>query len=206
MALSYEVRWFFDHAEPILEQWFANKGIPFHKDFPRTDFYLALEDKNDLSIKLRQGNIEVKQLVKSTNASEFNIPGDVQCWQKWSFRVEKEDDLAKQIITGKKFYWIEMPKDRLGIKYKFDDGEDGKEVSIDERIHEGCQVEYTRFQVKGKVYYTFNFEAFSESNLEKRNFQRGVELAFKELNMKTKLTAKDSMGYPEFIENNCLKK
>jgi hypothetical protein len=214
MSPTLEVRWFFDQLQTPLEEWFANKGLHFQKNkpYPRIDFYLLISAEKGLGIKLREGNIEIKEPIDISDSENFEVHGRVESWQRWGFKVEKIDNLADEIIDKKKDGWIEIPKERIGFKYRFDDANNIIMVPIDDKtLKEGCQIEYTRFEMNGKEYYTFNLESFSKSNKQKENFKKGVELALKDLEtwdisqaralpLKPKLSKENSMGYPEFFK------
>jgi hypothetical protein len=213
---SFEIRWFFKVAPPALTQWFGQKvkDFQFTSAIPsRVDFYLPLPASKGMSVKLREGNIEIKQLIKNFGRRQFGIPkieGKKEHWVKWSFDLNDVDSLAQEIIKTKKYNWLEVPKERFGFKYHFQGRKKAVQVGIKDRIPEGCQVEFTRILVKGKEYYSFGLEAFSESSHEKENFAKGAELAFYDLthwNMvvgkpipEVNLPLEKSMGYPEFLE------
>ncbi len=215
MLPSYEVRWFFEEEPYALAQWFQHKGMAFAAESPsRNDHYLPLAAKKGLGIKLREGNLEIKQLVKSSGRKSFillTITGRVQQWVKWVFNLQEKDPVSTDIISRHQYDWVEVAKDRLGFKYSL--GGRGKRttmVGIKEIVPEGCQVEYTRILIKDRIYYSFGLEAFSETGREKQNFSKGSRLVFKEMKewnsdkvndfMKIHLALKDSMGYPEFLE------
>lgn len=223
MFTTYEIRWFFDRAErgeKAIEEWFGHitltpkSGSEYKSAIAeseqRVDFYIAIPAINGLSIKLREGKIEIKQRLPD-DLDKFDAPGKVERWQKWSINMKGDKDLAEKIVGDKKFDWITVPKERFGFKYRFDGNNEFKEVNINEHIPEGCQVEYTHFQVNDKKYYTFGFEAFSETNNEKQNFQKGLEYGLNHfgrwdmaqariLPPKPHLRLENSMGYPEFLE------
>jgi len=198
MKLSYEVRWFFEKSQGQIEEWFNQKGMFFNKgkSNKRIDFYLPVS--SGLGVKLREGDIEIKQRFENEKSDEFKVPGKVETWQKWDFELKDSDNESAKIIKGKDKSWIRLPKERIGFQYNFTGNERAQEVNIKNIIPEGCQVEYTRLILNNKVYYTFNIESFSESGSQRNNFKKGIKLAFSELHTKS-LIYENSMGYPEFI-------
>lgn len=215
MLVSCEVRWFFAEQQRAIVDWFARKNLKFREDkkFSRTDFYLQSQDQNGLGIKLREGNIEIKELLNSNNHSDFITFGNVESWCKWSFNVAQEDNLAHEIITEKKNNWIEVKKDRLGFKYSFDNNSKIEEIPIEDKsISEACQIEYTRLEITNVEYFTFNLESFSKTGKQKENLQKAAELAFHALNTfdmaearalppRPSLSLENSMSYPDFLKS-----
>ncbi len=117
MQRSYEARWFFQEAPAVLTEWFDHKSLRFDFGTPsRIDFYLPLPLKAGMSIKRREGNVEIKQLIKNLGRRKFipfKIEGKVQSFVKWSFDLSDEDVLSKSILEEKKFDWIAVPKERI---------------------------------------------------------------------------------------------
>lgn len=51
-----------------------------------------------MSIKLREGNVEIKQFIKNLGRRQFDIPsieGKVEHWVKWSFDLNDADILSQ---------------------------------------------------------------------------------------------------------------
>ena len=118
MYKSKEIRWFFSENNEPIEQWFSGRGMLFSKTKPRTDYYLPIPGKEDISVKLREGNIEIKQRHGQPVLHHLtkNAIGYLEDWVKWSFDVEDNDELAKNIIQAKKYSWFEVYKERIGVK------------------------------------------------------------------------------------------
>ncbi|MCB0567437.1 MAG: hypothetical protein KDD01_23975 [Phaeodactylibacter sp.] len=183
MYPSCEVRWFFPAAPEGLIDWFVSKNRRF--DTPasakRTDHYLLVPNGENIGIKLREGNIETKHLVKRQGERHFpelGATGVVEHWIKWSFKLDEADSLSQSIIHDGQDGWIAVEKERLGFTYHF--LEDGaiSEVSIYEWVPEGCQVELTRIVVENKTFHTFGLEAFSSSGQMERNLEQGAGMVF----------------------------
>ncbi len=215
MIQSYETRWFFRACPALLMEWFAGRGLRF--DAPgnsvRADYYLPLPSDKGLGVKLREGRIEIKQLLAGRGEHPFppfKSKGKVEHWVKWGFAVEEKDELGRQIIGEKRHDWIEVGKERLGFTYSF--GPEGRtaEVPIHTPIPEGCQVELSRISVFGKDYFTFGLEAFSRAGHLEENFRHGAGDFFSALDEwrqgnptdELRMPVELSMGYPEFL--SCL--
>ncbi len=212
---SCEVRWFFPVAPQGLAAWFASRDMRFEglANAERVDYYLPLAFGEHIGIKLREGNIEAKHLVK--RLGEWRFPevggrGQAEHWIKWSFQLHEADGLSRQIIHEEKYDdWIAVAKERLAFDYHFPEGGAVREVPLREWAPEGCQVELTRIETGQKTYYTFGLEAFSSSGQWERNLRRGAEAAFSALWQwcdKSGLPVHGlgfregiSMSYPEFL-------
>jgi len=216
MIQSNEVRWFFESVPDTLVQWFQRKGLDLMASkSSRADFYLPFSSNKGLSIKLREGHLEIKKLLKQSGKRKFvpgNIEGKVQHWVKWRFSLDEQDALAKSIIVEKKYDWIEVYKNRIGFKYQFDlKGKLLGEKGIEELIPEGCQVELTRLKIKDKEFFSFGLESFSETEHFPQYFNKAIKLVAKELAETNELIqplippiqlpAEMCMSYPEFLEH-----
>lgn len=201
MYKSKEIRWFFKENNETITKWFSDKEKLLSKTKPRIDFYLPLPGKEDLSVKLREGNVEIKQRHGEPMLHHLtkNATGYLEDWVKWSFNVEDKDNVegkdkeASGIIKDKNTNWIEVYKERIGIKLtKNPDGTENI-VDIIERVPFGCQVEYTRILIDKKEWFTFGLEWFGDTHLDPE--KEFIEWIIGE----TKLEEKDSLGYNEFI-------
>ena len=214
MYPSCEVRWFFHLAPEGLIVWFASKNKAFDSpDTPkRVDHYLLVANDKNIGLKLREGNIEAKQLIKilgEWHFPELNARGQVEHWIKWSFRLDEADSLSHKIIEEGNDNWIAVVKERLGYVYHFSEDGTIREAPIGEWAPEGCQVELTQIQVKGRTCHTFGLEAFSESGQLEGNLRRGAETAFSALRKWSQESGwldegvgfreGRSMGYPAFL-------
>ena len=198
MYKSKEIRWFDKEENKIITKWFSDLGIKFSNINPRTDFYLQIPDRVDMSIKLREGNVEVKQrsgqpeLFELTNSAK----GYLENWVKWSFDVEANDSEATSIIKEKRYNWIEVYKERLGVKMTLKQDDSLKIHNIKEILPAGCQVEYTKLKIKNKEWFTFAVEWFGDSFFELNKLHLDAILG------ETAVRENNSFGYNEFLNNN----
>lgn len=85
MTATCELRWFFDGDCPAaVRARTAELGSALTEE--RTDHYLLPGARDDLSIKLRAGRLEVKQ--RTAVGALLRLPGArgrVELWRKWAF-------------------------------------------------------------------------------------------------------------------------
>jgi hypothetical protein len=192
---SREVRWFFTQRQPTIENWFTDHGHSFDETKPRTDFYLATQT-DDLGIKLREGNIEIKQRQSKGHPLSFTpkANGMREQWTKWSFMVNSHDPLAKSIIQLNQYDWIPVEKWRLAVK--INQKPDGllEILDIAALIKGGCQIEYTRIKIQGREWFTFGLEAFGNNDI---NGNQPIDAIIGG----SSLPLAHSMGYPAFFNH-----
>lgn len=214
MYPSCEIRWFFAGPPEGLLAWFDSLGMRF--DGPagaqRVDHYLLIANGDNMGIKLREGNVEVKH--RTARLGEWDFPdidakGMAEHWIKWSFRLDQADALSQHLIREGRPEWIAVAKERLGYTYHFQEGGPALRLPLGNWAPEGCQVELTRIGVRGKAFYTFGLEAFSDSGQLERNLKMGAEAvfpAFRKWGVESGWPQPElefrggvSMGYPAFL-------
>lgn len=197
MFKSREIRWFYPTELKSVEKWFMDNGYTFENADPRTDYYLPLKNQDDIGIKLREGNVEIKQRIartKKENISEL-ANGYFENYIKWSFSSAEKDPLFQEIIEGEKFNWLGVRKERIGYKLKENQNGSIIRVKLDEFPEFGCQVEYTRIKIKEELWYSLCLEWFGEKEIE-------IDLSIlDEMLGDQELKASNSMGYAEFLKN-----
>jgi hypothetical protein len=190
MYPSSEIRWFTRHEDKPISAWFAELGLSFSAISPRTDYYLPLPGRDDLNVKLREGRVEIKQRVNAPVPFQLSprAEGFFEEWVKWSFRADERDELSKAIIQDKKYSWNEVHKARMAVVLT----QSGM-VPSNEIVPAGCQIEYTRIEVKNAIWYTFGLEWFGEDRIEMNDaFLKGILGS-------TVLGQENSMGYAGFL-------
>jgi hypothetical protein len=197
MYRSKEIRWFTRREAKRITQWFAGQGLTFTSVEARTDFYLPLPDRDDMSIKLREGNIEIKQRTGAPEKGSLtdNVAGYFENWVKWSFTSDKEDGLSNAIIHEKKFGWKEVYKERIGVKLTNAENGEAKIVNLNQIISSGCQVEYTRIIIEDEEWFTFALEWFGDEKIE-------IDPTFLESILgDSPFDQQDSKGYNQFLND-----
>lgn len=167
MYKSREIRWFKPEPDKKILEWFDRKDMNLDNSENRTDHYLILTGKEDLNIKLRQGNIEVKQRMTKPEKGEL-IAGAVgwfETWEKWSFGIIPDDPYTDEILNNSRNQWLAIHKNRMALKLAL---KDSRLVMLpaSEQVVSGCQIEYTRINTRGLIHYSFNLEWFGEKHIE----------------------------------------
>lgn len=190
-----------------LVNWFARRGLALSESTPRRcDFYLRQPRRTTQGIKLREGNIEVKERIQNLGVHQWgdNLRGRTELWRKWSFKLantrEGAADEALAITRGQQAtHWIAVQKQRLLLL--LDIQEEGRVAwaPAPQFLKEGCQVECTRLQALGQTWHTIGLEAFSASGRERYNLWRSLDALSAEWHDMT-LAAEHSFGYPSFIQ------
>jgi len=196
MYKSKEIRWFKDSSDKAILNWFAGHEQTFKNTSLRTDYYLPL-NKEDVTVKLREGNIEIKQRIGEPVKGSVgpNAIGIFENWIKWSFNANKTDKLSQEIISHNLYNWIETVKTRIGVKITEDKSGNVQIVPIKAFVEFGCQIEYTMLMLSGKTIYTFGLEWFGEKEIQL------PEKFMQEILNHTQLNLQDSMGYGVFLIN-----
>ena len=215
---SHEVRWFFEgkaDQHKKLKDWFetvAPSSIPNHSRVsppvwkPRLDdkpdVYLLVPDSDDMGIKWREGELQIKGRVSSLGTQVFcgRHQGVVERWIKWSYKnvpasyqrlfaAEKEPGLVTAAVR----------KNRALRKVRLDTL-NGKAEEVDAMtlIDRGLGFELTDLEVAGKAYCSLAFEAFPNDSGMDAAFTQAVE-AFLDGLKELALTAACSQSYPAFL-------
>ena len=194
MYKSKEIRWFKDSSDKAILNWFALHGLTFENTESRTDYYLPL-GKDDITVKLREGNIEIKHRIGERTKGKLTptAEGVFEHWVKWSFNADKTDKLSQQMTHVNPFNWIKTIKTRIVVKVTKDDNDRLQILPIKTFVDFGCQVEYTLLKIDGKAVYTFALEWFGEMEVQMPNELRTEILG------PTPLNVEDSMGYGEYL-------
>ena len=218
---SAEIRWFLagrDQQDEILK-WFRLQDQlplsvekeydpisatgPFVKlELERTDEYLLLPDSDTVSVKQRQGKLEVKALVAGPRPFALGgVIGRVDQWVKWSFEPsdkQRSKDLEVELdLTGP---WRKVVKKRYLQKYSFDSGLVA--VSPDQRPETGCNIELTVIDVKANIgtWLTFGFEAFGPSGRIMALLDEAVQHYLTVHGpAPVRLEGRDSLSYPAWL-------
>lgn len=195
MFKSREIRWFTQTEDSAISKWFARNGQTFANTESRTDFYLPLPGKEDIGIKLREGNIEIKQRINQPEKGKISASaeGYFEDYIKWSFSTADEDELSREIIQKNRYEWLKVRKERMGFKLQETEEAKTSMVNISEYIPYGCQVEYTRISLNKKTWYSFGLEWFGPKIIK-------VEPGFiEEILGNSLFKPKESMGYAELL-------
>lgn len=196
MYPTVEMRWFYPGAiipDPV-ETWF--QALEAESQPQRTDHYLRLTGGDDsLGIKLREGNIEIKQRYQSYGLiSLYNrIAGYMEHWRKWSFTA------AGSTGPFPASAWLAVQKERRMRKYRLDPAGRLEAVPLLESLRQGCELELARLQIANRPYWSVCLEAFGpEPALSETLLGIGQQIG-QELEPPL-FEAKDSYSYPAWLK------
>lgn len=204
---SREIRWFLQEENQLdhILQWLKghNEG-PGENDITeeRTDKYLMLPGDETMSIKQRNGKIEIKQrteILKEVYQLNGNKTGQLEEWVKYVFTSVKDaNSFVKKIFDRKEeeIIWQDVKKKRLSVKITEKKYGRWQFHNPAVKSEQGCQIEYTTITIAGKSYYTFAMEWFGENPpvLDKTLLH--------EILGEIKLELKDSTAYPGFLNRH----
>jgi hypothetical protein len=212
---SHEVRWFFDgtvNQHQPLKSWFetttpiqkiGDVGPPVWE--PRRDdqpdVYLLVPGSDDMGIKWREGEFQIKGRLCSLGTQVFcgRHYGKVERWMKWSYKKMPEsyqqlfEEKAKGLVIASVCKTRALRKVRL-------DTFTGKaeEVHAKKFVDRGLGFELTDIQFAGKQYCSMAFEAFPNDSAMDVAFTRAVE-AFLDTLTEVHLSAAGSVSYPAWL-------
>ncbi len=213
MQHSAEIRWFFQGSAPReVMDWFENSLGSREKK--RDDEYLVLPHCRTVSVKVREGKLEVKaqreppQLVDYGGAAE----GYRDLWVKWSRPAADMPELRRLIGSGKE-RWIFVEKRRFLRKFSLDPGAPLEVRAAEDRPAEGCGVELTHLIAKlGQPYspseagweakgewWSFSFESFADPLRVQDNLERVAGTFFEQNHPPIPLAAETSESYPVWL-------
>ncbi len=209
---SIEVRWFFEvkaNQYQSLKRWFEMiTPIPKNPSVgplvweDRRDVYLIVPGSNDMGIKWREGELQIKGCASSLGTQVFcgRHQGEVERWMKWSY-ANTPAAYHRLFLTGKETGLVtaSVRKNRALRKVKLDTIT-GKpqEVDAGALINRGLGFELTELEVAGKAYYSLAFEAFPIDSAMDVAFTQSVEFFLDGLT-EINLTAADSQSYPAWL-------
>jgi hypothetical protein len=201
MFTTAEVRWFFEGPVPDkIEQWVCRSSLAF-KAAPREDHYLLFPAALGLGLKLREGRLEVKSLIKTLGVRSFttDVAGIVQVWKKEAYGEPAVKEFER-LQTSAPHLWIAVRKDRTLRKFSLE-GATIVEVPADRVVlRDGCNAEVTKLTVDGSAYWSFNFEAYGNPSRVVDYLQRAALHVLKDdCRPPYPFPAEKSCSYPEWL-------
>jgi hypothetical protein len=204
MFPTVEVRWF-DRGQtpPGVQAWFHQGERRVDRRPPRVDHYLRITDPGALSVKFREGRIEVKRRVLRRDAMRFHqrVTGIVEHWRKWSFELANAPR-ARAGVGTPAGAWIPVRKERRLITYRLTGGRHVVPVATpslhSDARDQRCVMELTGVVVGKQDWWTLAFEAFGdESGLE--DVLLDVARAVLRAREPPVLNAPESLGYADWL-------
>ena len=203
MFPTAEVRWFWQGEVPnaALTWLTAQPGDAPSKD-TRTDHYLLVNATDTLGVKLREGNIELKQRMEPPRIESLadRAQGLVELWTKWSFDLARERSVLHQLTDSPT--WIGIKKTRWLKAYRVTDQGNVEPLPKDEDPTQLCTVEITRVtalpETQRDPWWTLGLEA---SGNETRLIQTLIRTAagLLDASFPAAMTTENSHSYPQWL-------
>jgi hypothetical protein len=213
--LSAEVRWFCEGELPeevLPSFWSGDLPTNEKQGEPRIDFYLYLPGVDDIGIKLRgeinmpqevtnEMKLEVKSRQREAGVISFlnGVSGHLEYWNKSEFSGESANPERFTTLRKESEAWIGVSKERYLRKYEVEEGKGVQPVPANARYDNGCQVELTKLMTEHKLWWTFGFEAFGETE---EALENNLKLSANDFFGKAgweMFEEKDSYGYPRWL-------
>ncbi|WP_162344102.1 hypothetical protein [Cyclobacterium salsum] len=161
---SMEIRWFFPENIPELKHFVQRKFNVKPEPEIRTDTYYPIFNREDLGLKLREGNREIKKRQKPGIPFYFEVQqaGYLEYWDKWILDSPLPDLHGTDPFPIRKKRWV--------LKFNSQSKKDYTAFPYEEKLEQGIQVEYAELKAERGTSYTFCLEVFGDtdpSHLEK---------------------------------------
>ncbi|WP_224485244.1 hypothetical protein [Robertkochia aurantiaca] len=203
MFRTDEIRWFFKKESWSLLKAFHAMGGDSANGDSRTDHYLYLPPRDDIGVKIREGQVEIKHRVKINGKKNLSrqISGLSESWIKWSFSADPGDPLLNEIVKGESYRfestedpcWIPVLKTRYLIFAQKDEKGELHITHSEPLGDSGLQIEYSRIRVHEEDWFSFALEWFGGSELQ-------PSVIFnKQIFNEVSLPLEESMGYSAFL-------
>ena len=207
---SAEVRWFF-HRERLgsstygpsppmdVLEWFFLGCKREWEPSKRIDMYLHLPGCETTSVKLREGKFEIKASRGSSETVNYShsVSGRSDAWCKWSYGKEAVGPWYEALLQ-ESYGWIEVTKWRILRKFSLDETRP-KEVGVDERPRQGCDVELTVIRANESYWWTLGLEAFGPADVVRENLRLGSDHFFATEKPPIPLDTTHSCAYPIWL-------
>jgi hypothetical protein len=213
---SHEVRWFFEgHANQheSLKRWFETVA-PIPKDpgvgppvwkgrlDEEPDVYLLMPGSDDMGIKWREGELQIKGCVSSLGTQVFcgRHQGKIERWMKWSY-ANTPAAYKRLFAAGKETGLVtaSVQKTRALRKVRLNTMTgNAQEVDAQTFVNRGLGFELTDLKVAGKAYCSLAFEAFPNDSAMDAAFTQAVE-SFLDSLKELDLAAAYSQSYPAWL-------
>ena len=175
VQVSAEMRWFWPSSPPDgLEAWFGatehHRYVPGGGTKVRTDLYLRDPGQEEVGIKRRDGEAraEIKSLVaRGAALSTAPFSGPPEIWTKSSTdRLVLE---PAQLVATAKLRSLRKLDTASPEPKEIALGADERPLDPSERPERGCNVELTRVEIDGAVWWSLGFEAFGQLETVERD-------------------------------------
>jgi hypothetical protein len=186
-----------------VEVWFHRGEGCVDRRTQRVDHYLRISYPGTLSVKFREGRMEVKQRFLRQDVVQFHqrVTGVVEHWRKWSFQLANAPRARVNIATPAGS-WIPVRKERRLLTYRLTAERRvvpaTAPVAHTDARDQGCVMELTAVAAGEQDWWTLAFEAFGdESGLE--DVLLDVAKAVLHAREPPVLNAAQSRGYADWL-------
>lgn len=198
MYLTMEMRWFWQELPVAIDQWFRHPPLP-STAADREDWYLVLPDTDDVGVKWRQGNLEVKKRLNDRGQQRFGdrLEGHLETWGKWSFESPAAVDLSHPVGV-----WLAVTKSRQQQTYIVTAGNQVQAIADPDKratITEGCNLELTKLSVLNQPWFSVCFEAFGRAEAIESTLEQVIYHLLNHENFPA-LALKDAFSYPAWLK------
>ena len=203
MLHTIETRWFGQGEIPSeISDWFGACPGPAELQPLRRDHYLRNIDGDGLSLKLREGGLEIKQRRYDHGLVRLHgsIEGLVEAWVKWRFPLDQAIFPFPAAIDGSG-NWFAVEKRRRLRRY----GVGGRRlvplIAPPGAAYAGCDLELTSVRAGGDLWWTVAFESASQGQNGLDRLLALTGLAFAETTP-PQLLASNSFSYPLWLASS----
>jgi len=164
------------------------------------DYYLGLGKYDFLSIKLREGRIEIKQREAQHGTVRFRpqFVGVMERWRKWSWALaDPGASLAQDWISSPA--WIGVEKKRWLLMYQTSPEQGIVPTPDGEVFGQGCQVELSSIQAQGQAGWSLSFEGFGGEAAGRETLLLVAARLFSRGSLDLPLSVNNSYGYPKWL-------
>lgn len=200
MKASAEVRWFLKESVPSqIVGWFKGGDIAAKNEGARWDIYFNLPGNDNLSIKLREGKLQIKQRKAELGFQRWrdDVEGRVEEWVKWSFTLDNNNREFPDLSTPDGA-WVSVKKSRWLKKYEVTMKDEVKAVDADHQIDQGCNIELTEILVNGQTWWSLGCEAFGKAGRVEKNLRLVLARVLSDQQFPS-MRAEHSYGYPMWL-------
>lgn len=200
MISTAETRWFAPGTAPEeVRSWFASRSGTSQRQPIRRDYYLLRISGDGLSVKLREGGLEIKQRYSSHGPVHFgrSMQGIVEQWVKWRFPLDDSTDPVQTILTGQQ-PWLAIDKERLLKFYQVDGQGLVQTVSKPADVPGTLHIELATVEVRGSRWWTLAFEASGDGREAVQRLVTVTRLQFADTAL-LQLPVNGSFGYPRWL-------
>lgn len=185
---SLEVRWFwmgelskyagltsvFEDFSPV-ERRSDVQSVGWSK--PRDDVYLIIPSADDVGIKWREGELQIKgrRAILGDMLFGHRIRGTLEQWTKWSHEGPAVDASLKPLFSSSETKTaVTVWKRRALRKVRLDPFGVAQEVPASEHIDRGLNCELTDLKISSTFYCSLAFEAFPDDSEMPEQFTQFV--------------------------------